>query len=39
MIFTPFYTFTRPADTTQYAAGDLIANSATAASVVPLSWG
>lgn len=28
--------FTRPADTTAYAAGDLIANSTTAGSVVPL---
>lgn len=39
MIITPFYTFTRPADTTQYAANDLVANSTTAASVVPLSFG
>lgn len=39
MIYAPFYTFTRPADTTQYAAGDLIANSTTAGSVTPLSWG
>ena len=39
MIFTPFYTFTRPADTTAYTAADLVANSATAASVVPISWG
>jgi hypothetical protein len=38
MIITPFYSFTRPADTTQYAALDLVANSATAADVVPLSW-
>jgi hypothetical protein len=30
--------FTRPSDTTQYTAGDLVANSTTAASVVPLSW-
>ena len=30
--------FTRPADTTAYAAGDLIANSTTAGSVVPLSF-
>lgn len=28
--------FTRPADTTAYAAGDLVANSTTAGSVVPL---
>lgn len=31
-------TFTRPADTTAYASGDLVANSTTAASVVPMSW-
>lgn len=31
-------TFTRPADTTAYASGDLIANSTTAGSVVPLSF-
>jgi hypothetical protein len=30
--------FTRPADTTQYAAGDLVANSTTAGSVTPLSF-
>lgn len=30
--------FTRPADTTQYAANDLIANSVTAGSVVPMSF-
>lgn len=29
-------TFTRPADTTAYALGDLVANSTTAGSVVPL---
>lgn len=29
---------TRPNDTTAYASGDLVANSATAASVTPLSW-
>lgn len=28
--------FTRPADTTAYTSGDLVANSTTAASVVPL---
>lgn len=38
MIITPFYSFTRPADTTAYTSGDLVANSTTAASVVPLSW-
>lgn len=30
--------FTRPADTTAYASGDLIANSTTAASVTPMSF-
>jgi hypothetical protein len=30
--------FTRPADTTQYAVGDLVANSATAGSVVALKF-
>lgn len=30
--------FTRPGDTTAYAAGDLIANSTTAGSVTPFSW-
>ena len=30
-------TITRPADTTAYASGDLVANSTTAGSVVPLS--
>ena len=30
--------FTRPADTTQYAANDLVANSATAGNVVPLQF-
>ena len=32
-------TFTRPANTTAYAAGDLVANSATAEDVVPLVFG
>lgn len=31
-------TFTRPNDTTAYAAGDLVANNTTAGSVVPLSF-
>lgn len=31
-------TFTRPNDANVYASGDLIANSTTAASVVPLAW-
>lgn len=39
MIITPSYSFTRPANTTQYTAADLVANHATAASVVPMSWG
>src|SRR6185437_974597 len=30
--------FTRPADTTAYATGDLVANSTTAGSVTPLSF-
>jgi hypothetical protein len=32
------YTFVRPADVTAYTAADLVANSTTAGSVVPLSW-
>lgn len=32
----PAASFTRPADTTAYASGDLVANSTTAGSVVPL---
>lgn len=31
-------TFTRPADTTAYASGDLVANSTTAGSVVPMTF-
>lgn len=31
-------TLTRPADTTAYASGDLVANSTTAGSVTQLSW-
>ena len=30
--------FTRPANTTQYTAADLVANNATAGSVVPLTF-
>lgn len=30
--------FTRPADTTAYAAGDMVANSTTAGSVIPLTF-
>jgi hypothetical protein len=38
MIFSTQATFTRPADTTAYASGDLVANSTTAGSVVPLKF-
>jgi hypothetical protein len=34
----PTATFNRPADTTAYASGDLVANSATAGSVVPMQF-
>ena len=34
----PSYSFQRPANTTQYAENELIANSATAASVLPMRW-
>lgn len=37
-LYEKSYNFTRPADTTTYTAGDLIANSVTPGSVVPLSW-
>lgn len=37
-IFTPSASFTRPADITAYADGDLVANSTTAGSVVPLAF-
>lgn len=37
-IIAPNDTFTRPADTTAYTAGDLIANSTTAGSVTPLKF-
>ena len=37
-IIAPFDSFTRPANTTQYADGDLVANSATAGSVTPLKF-
>lgn len=36
-VLTPLMWFTRPADTTAYASGDLVANSTTAAAVMPLS--
>lgn len=35
-IVNPSANFTRPADTTTYASGDLVANSTTAGSVTPL---
>lgn len=38
MIVTPSASFTRPANTTAYGAGDLVANSATAGSVVPMAF-
>lgn len=37
-IVTPSANFTRPANTTAYAAGNLVANSTTAGSVTPMSW-
>jgi hypothetical protein len=36
--FAPTATFSRPADNTAYQAGDAIANSGTAASVVPMTF-
>jgi hypothetical protein len=39
VIHTPTYSFTRPSDTSAYQAADLVANSTTAASVVPMQWG
>ena len=38
LVATPSANFTRPPDITAYVSGDLVANSTTAASVVPLSW-
>lgn len=37
-IIAPNDSFTRPANTTQYADGDLVANNATAGSVTPLKF-
>lgn len=37
-ISVPSASFTRPADITAYASGDLVANSTTAASVVPMTF-
>ncbi len=39
MIYLVEYSFNRATGTTQYAANELVANHATAASVVPISWG
>lgn len=38
IIFETSSSFSRPADTTQYTQNDLVANSATAGSVTPLSF-
>jgi hypothetical protein len=38
MFIAPSYSFTRPGNTTQYGAGDLIANDVDAADVVPLKF-
>lgn len=38
IVITPNDSFSRPANTTAYADGDLVANSATAGSVVPLKF-
>lgn len=38
LIQTPIQSFARPGDTTAYTAADLIANSTTAASVVPMAF-
>jgi len=38
LIANPSANFTRPSDTTQYASGDLVANSTTAGSVTPMSF-
>jgi len=38
MIITPFSSFSRPANTTQYTANDLVADNATAGSVTPLTF-
>lgn len=38
VIHTVSANFTRPADTTAYASGDLVANSTTAGSVTPMSF-
>jgi hypothetical protein len=37
-VWNPSASFMRPNDTTAYASGDLVANSTTAGSVVPMSF-
>jgi hypothetical protein len=37
-VWNPSASFTRPNDTTAYASGDLVANSTSAGSVVPMSF-
>lgn len=37
-VIAPFDSFTRPGNTTNYGDGDLVANNATAGSVVPLKF-
>lgn len=39
MFITPSASFTRPGNTTQYSANDLVANSTDDAEVVPMSFG
>jgi hypothetical protein len=38
IVVTPSASFTRPNNTTAYASGNLVANSVTAGSVVPMKW-
>lgn len=38
MMIAPEYSFARPSGTTQYTSGDIVANSGTAASVVPIKF-
>lgn len=38
-IHTPYSSFVRPANTTAYTSGDIVADNTTAASITPLSWG
>jgi len=39
MFIAPAYSFSRPANTTQYAQNELVANNATAGLVVPMRFG